>query len=153
LTDGKLSQLEKEKSQDRKADAIDERIRELEQRHEQLKLVTLALWSLLRDRSGFSESDLRKYVEQIDLLDGKRDGKAPMSQEKTICAGCNRSLIGTSAVCVYCGTPKGERTLWAHKNMEAWLLRPQQLLQRLLPHPEELLQLVDLRQHRRTRGF
>jgi uncharacterized protein YigA (DUF484 family) len=104
LTDGRLSQLEKEKSQDRKADATDERVRELEQRHEQLKLVTLALWSLLRDRLGLSEAELRRYVEQIDLLDGKRDGKASMSREKTTCAGCNRSVIGTSAVCVYCGT-------------------------------------------------
>jgi RNase P subunit RPR2 len=105
LADGRLSQLEKERSQDRKTDANDERVRELEQRHEQLKLVTLALWSLLRDRLGLSEAELRKYVEQIDLLDGKKDGKAPTSQEKTICEGCSRSVIGTSAVCVYCGTP------------------------------------------------
>jgi RNase P subunit RPR2 len=105
LTGSRLSQLEKERSQDRKTDANDERVRELEQRHEQLKLVTLALWSLLRDRLGLSEAELRRYVEQIDLLDGKKDGKAPTPHEKTFCEGCNRSVIGTSAVCVYCGTP------------------------------------------------
>jgi hypothetical protein len=75
LHGGRLSQLEKEKSQDNKADSLEARLQELEQRHEQLKLVTLAFWSLLRDHAGLLESDLRKYVEKIDLLDGKQDGK------------------------------------------------------------------------------
>jgi type I site-specific restriction endonuclease len=105
LHQGKLSQLEKEKSQDSRTDNLAARLQELEIRHEQLKLVTLAFWSLLRDHAGLLESDLRKYVEQIDLLDGKRDGKATTSQEKTTCTGCDRSVIGTSTVCVYCGTP------------------------------------------------
>jgi type I site-specific restriction endonuclease len=105
LNQGKLSQLHKEQSQDSRAENLAERLQELEQRHEQLKLVTLAFWSLLRDHSGLLESDLRKYVEQIDLLDGKRDGKATTQQEKTRCTGCSRSVMGTSTVCAYCGTP------------------------------------------------
>jgi type I site-specific restriction endonuclease len=105
LHQGRLGQLEKEKNQDSKAALLEERLQELEQRHEQLKLVTLAFWSLLRDHSGLLESDLRKYVEQIDLLDGKRDGKTARSLEKTTCTGCSRTVIGTSTVCVYCGTP------------------------------------------------
>jgi hypothetical protein len=105
LNQGKLSQIEKERSQDSKADLLEARLQDLEQRHEQLKLVTLAFWSLLRDHAGLLESDLRKYVEKIDLLDGKRDGKTTSSQEKATCTGCNRSVIGTSTVCVYCGTP------------------------------------------------
>lgn len=68
-------------------------------------LVTLALWSLLRDHSGLLESDLRKYVEQIDLLDGQRDGKVSMPAQTVACTGCGRTLLATSTVCVYCGTP------------------------------------------------
>jgi type I site-specific restriction endonuclease len=105
LHDGRLSQLEKEKSQDNKADSLEARLQELEQRHEQLKLVTLAFWSLLRDHAGLLESDLRKYVEKIDLLDGKQDGKVTKAIGKVTCTGCDRSLLATSAVCVYCGTP------------------------------------------------
>jgi RNase P subunit RPR2 len=105
LHDGKLSQLEKAKSQDSKADSLEARLQALEQRHEQLKLVTLAFWSLLRDHSGLLESDLRKYVETIDLFDGKSDGKLSTPIGKITCTGCDRSLLATSAVCVYCGTP------------------------------------------------
>lgn len=104
LQHGRISALEKERAQDVKAEDIDDRLRELERRHEQLKLVTLALWSLLRDHSGLLESDLRKYVEQIDLLDGKRDGKVSHATEKATCTGCSRTLLATSSVCVYCGT-------------------------------------------------
>ena len=105
LQEGRLSQAEKAKSQDFRASSLEDRLKSLEQRHEQLKLVTLALWSLLRDHSGLLESDLRKYVERIDLLDGKLDGKAPSSQEKVSCAGCKREVLGTAVSCVYCGEP------------------------------------------------
>ncbi len=77
----------------------------MEQRHEQLKLVTLALWSMLRDQSGFSESQLRRYVEQVDLLDGKRDGRVTPKSEAVRCDGCKRTVVGTAVRCVYCGTP------------------------------------------------
>jgi type I site-specific restriction endonuclease len=103
LQQGKLAQIEKERNQDAKAERIDDRLAELEQRHEQLKLVTLALWALLRDRSGLKESELRKYVEQVDLLDGTRDGKASRPADTATCSGCKRTVIGTSKVCVYCG--------------------------------------------------
>jgi hypothetical protein len=104
LQQGKLAQIEKERNQDAKTERIDDRLAELEQRHEQLKLVTLALWALLRDQSGFKESELRKYVEQVDLLDGTRDGKASRPAETATCSGCNRTVMGTSKICVYCGT-------------------------------------------------
>jgi hypothetical protein len=105
LHDGRLANIEKDRNQDAKAGRIEDRLRELEQRHEQLKLVTLALWSMLRDQSGFKESDLRRYVAQIDLLDGKRDGKASTRSEAVRCSGCKRTVVGTAMVCVYCGTP------------------------------------------------
>ena len=35
-------------------------------RHEQLKLVTLALWRLLKDRVGITEAELERYVESTD---------------------------------------------------------------------------------------
>ena len=65
----------KEDYQNSKIQDTESRLRELEQRHEQLKLATLANWSLLRDHSVLMESDLKKYIEKIYLLDGKRDGK------------------------------------------------------------------------------
>ncbi|HET9447303.1 MAG TPA: hypothetical protein VFO35_13640 [Steroidobacteraceae bacterium] len=76
---------------------------ELEMRHEQLKLVTLALWRLLKDRVGLSEAELRRYVESTDLLDGEADGKVDLTRELVKCARCSRSVLNTAIVCPYCG--------------------------------------------------
>ncbi len=104
LNSGRVAELEKARDQDAKTWRLEDRLKELEQRHEQLKLVTLALWAMLRDQSGFKESDLRRYVAQVDMLDGKRDGKASLEPTSVRCGGCNRMVIGTATVCVYCGT-------------------------------------------------
>ncbi len=86
-----------------KQDSIDSRLREIERRHEQLKLITLSLWSLLRDHSGLLESDLRKYISDIDLLDGKKDGIVSHKKEKSNCTNCERFIFSTASVCPYCG--------------------------------------------------
>jgi hypothetical protein len=112
LQEARHAHVEREQAQDNKAYSLEARLHELEQRHEQLKLVTLALWSLLRDHSGLLESDLRKYVEKVDLLDGKHDGKASVPNEKITCTGCSRSIIGTATVCAYCGAPVRRKNLF-----------------------------------------
>lgn len=77
---------------------------ELEMRHEQLKLVTLALWRLLKDRVGLTEAELERYVESTDLLDGAADGKADLTRELRKCSRCSRSVLNTAVVCPFCGT-------------------------------------------------
>ena len=114
LHTARLSQLEREKTQDNKSDLLEARLRDLEQRHEQLKLITLAFWSLLRDHSGLMEADLRKYVEKIDLLDGNQDGKVRTQPEKVECTGCGRTLLATSNVCAYCGTALKRKNVFSN---------------------------------------
>lgn len=114
LQTSRLGQLEKEKAQDNKSDSLEARLQDLEQRHEQLKLITLAFWSLLRDHSGLMEADLRKYVEKIDLLDGKQDGKVTAQAEKVECTGCGRTVLGTANVCAYCGTALRRKNLFSN---------------------------------------
>ena len=99
-----LIQDEKLKGHKNDLNTLSTRLKDLEKRHEQLKLVTLAMWSLLRDHSGLMESDLRKYVEKVDLMDGKRDGKASTSKERVNCSGCGRYILNTAVICAYCGT-------------------------------------------------
>ena len=86
------------------ADSAEARLRELEKRHEQLKLVTLAMWRMLKDHTGLMESDLRRYVESTDLLDGKADGKVAHAKERVPCSGCDRVILNTAVACPYCGT-------------------------------------------------
>ena len=89
--------------QRKRADSVEARLLELEKRHEQLKLVTLALWRLLQDRAELSEANLKKYVTSTDLLDGEADGKVDLTRELVKCRGCERSLLNTSIACPYCG--------------------------------------------------
>ena len=95
------------------SDSAEARLHELEQRHEQLKLVTLAMWRLLKDHTGIMESDLRKYVETTDLLDGRADGKAAERTERTTCTGCDRTILNTAVVCAYCGTRQQKKNVFS----------------------------------------
>lgn len=112
LNKHKKTQREKDNYQDIKAVDLLSRINELEQRHEQLKLTTLALWSLLRDHSGLLESDLKKYVEKLDLLDGHRDGK--YTENETLeCSGCSRKILSKSLSCPYCGSRMNRKSAFS----------------------------------------
>lgn len=90
------------------------RLTDLEMRHEQLKLVTLALWRLLKDRFELTEAELKNYVESTDLLEGTADGKADLTRELVKCSRCKRSVLNTMIVCPYCGTRQKPRKVFDH---------------------------------------
>ncbi len=90
------------------AAAADDGRRDMERRYERLRLVTMAMWALLKERSGLTEADLQKYVNQVDLIDGKLDGR--LTREKGIieCPRCHRRVLKTALACVYCGEPNAQ---------------------------------------------
>ena len=69
---------------------------------EKLFMITEALWLLLKEQHGYSDEDLIRRVQEIDLQDGKLDGKVA-KQQKPACSQCGRTLIGSRPVCLYCG--------------------------------------------------
>lgn len=75
----------------------------LESRLESLLLANAAMWSLLRERLGVTDAELLERMRQIDLLDGKADGR--MSPHVLECSGCKRTMSTRFRRCVYCGTP------------------------------------------------
>jgi len=99
IVDTKAAQSE---TRGRVTDLDDER-RDLERRYERLRLVTIAMWALLKEHSGLTESDLRKYVNQVDLIDGKLDGKLSRNKGVIECQKCDRRILKSALVCVYCG--------------------------------------------------
>jgi len=51
-------------------------LKDLEQKHEQLKLVTLAMWQMLKSHTGLTDNDLKKFIrEVITVLLMSRPGK------------------------------------------------------------------------------
>jgi hypothetical protein len=75
--------------------------RRLEGRVNQLTLVNMALWSLLRERFDLTEEELVARVEEIDLRDGRLDGKVVESVVN--CPNCGRTMSVKHDRCLYCG--------------------------------------------------
>ena len=69
---------------------------------EKLFLITQALWTILKEEHGYTDQDLHRRIEDIDLSDGKRDGKVAKVVNPD-CPQCGRKLMGKKPVCLYCG--------------------------------------------------
>ena len=69
---------------------------------EKLLMVTEALWTFIKREHGLKEEDLITMVEDIDLRDGKLDGKVA-KQENPDCPHCGRKLMRNNSICIYCG--------------------------------------------------
>lgn len=72
-----------------------------ESRLNRLTLVCAAMWELLQEKTGCTPEELADRVRQIDLRDGKLDGKI----DRTIraCPACGRTVTMTAVKCMYCG--------------------------------------------------
>ena len=60
-----------------------------------------AMWTLLRDKLGMTDVDLLKRINEIDLSDGKLDGKVRRSAVS--CPSCGRTIARRFPKCMYCG--------------------------------------------------
>jgi len=80
----------------------------LEKRVDKLALINLALWSLVSEKCGFSEDDLKERVAQIDAMDGQADGK--LSTGTTPCPQCGRPIASRVATCQFCGAERPKLT-------------------------------------------
>jgi hypothetical protein len=80
--------------------AMDEVLR-VEDRLNQLALVNMALWTLLKERTGLTEEELAQRVEEIDLSDGQLDGKVRGTVVQ--CPECGHNLSRKHNRCLYCG--------------------------------------------------
>ena len=75
-------------------------MRMLEDKIDSLSLTCQALWELLRDRTKLTEDELRAKISEVDLRDGRADGKMTSSGP---CSECGRVLNQRHMRCLYCG--------------------------------------------------
>ena len=101
---GKITELGSlQADTDRRVTNTGDKLRELEQRYERMSLVTNALWQLLKEHTGLSDADLKKYIEKVDLADGVRDGKIARNKGAMDCPHCSRRVLTSATVCAWCG--------------------------------------------------
>lgn len=71
---------------------------------ERLLMITEALWQIVREQHGLTDDELFRRVVEIDLRDGRVDGRvAP--QPPPPCPHCGRPLPKRRPVCIFCGKP------------------------------------------------
>jgi hypothetical protein len=68
---------------------------------EKLFMLTEALWTILKEKHGCTDAELVQRVQEIDLRDGKLDGK--VAKVNPDCPKCGRKLMGKRPVYLYCG--------------------------------------------------
>ncbi len=72
-----------------------------ESRLDTMTLAVMAMWSILQDRLGVTEAQLVERMQQLDLSDGKVDGK--VAQPSSTCGSCSRVMSARYKRCIYCG--------------------------------------------------
>ena len=75
---------------------------ELKRKDESLTITCQALWELLSERLDLREDLILQKMQEIDLRDGKMDGK--ISSTLTSCPSCARTNKADRKQCLYCGS-------------------------------------------------
>ena len=76
-------------------------LREIKGNLAKLALMNQALWELLCQRFQFTDDDLARIAQEIDLRDGVPDGK--MTETAVRCPQCGRISNSRHGKCLYCG--------------------------------------------------
>jgi len=69
-----------------------------------LLLITEALWTILKAEHGYTDEVLTKKIAELDLQDGKLDGRGFKDQPQE-CPSCGRLNAAKRPFCIYCGKP------------------------------------------------
>ena len=62
-----------------------------------------AMWTILRDKLNVTDLDLLNRINEIDLSDGKLDGK--VNKSAVACPKCGRTMARRFKKCMYCRQP------------------------------------------------
>lgn len=86
-----------------KAGQVAHEIEVLQAQVDRLTLACQSLWELLRDDGVFDEERLLDKIQEVDLRDGRADGK--IGPRAIDCPACRRRSKSGRRQCMYCGTP------------------------------------------------
>jgi hypothetical protein len=84
----------------------DRRSEALELDVERLLMISEALWTMLKEKHGYTDETLEQRIMDIDLRDGKLDGRVADSPPGK-CPKCDRPLMKRRPRCLYCGETVG----------------------------------------------
>lgn len=76
-------------------------LQQVEERLDHLALICRAMLELLEERTGLTEQDVVKKIAEVDLRDGKSDGK--MTAKAKPCPSCGGMISPRFNRCLFCG--------------------------------------------------
>ena len=76
-------------------------VQAFQEKIDKLVLINMAVWELLKESSDVTEDDLIEKIKEIDLSDGKLDGK--VRHIAITCTQCGRTMSNKHRRCLYCG--------------------------------------------------
>ncbi len=76
-------------------------IDDIESRLERSLMACEAMWTLMRDKLNLTDTELLDRINEIDLSDGKLDGK--VRKIAHACPSCGRTIAKRMSKCMYCG--------------------------------------------------
>lgn len=82
-----------------KASHVESQLQDLQRQHAQLQQFTRALWSLLKERNGLTDDDLKAHLLAV-RESAKKQAATPRFQH---CEACNHQVAISLATCPYCG--------------------------------------------------
>ncbi len=74
----------------------------LRQDVDRLLMITEALWSFMKKEHGYTDDQLADAIKDIDLRDGRVDGKA-QAPAPAPCPNCGKVNSAHRTRCIYCG--------------------------------------------------
>lgn len=66
-----------------------------------LALACQSLWEILEENTDITRDQLLAKMEEVDLRDGRKDGKLTKTVEA--CVSCGRKTSRRRPICLYCG--------------------------------------------------
>ncbi len=69
---------------------------------DRLLMITEALWMIMKEQHGYDDAELQRLVTEIDMRDGKLDGRVARTAPVK-CPKCGKTLLKKRPRCIYCG--------------------------------------------------
>lgn len=80
-------------------------VEELKADVERLLMITEALWLLLKEQHGYDDQELVRRIVQINMRDGRLNGRVETNPPPQPCPKCGRTLAKRRPRCMYCAEP------------------------------------------------
>ena len=107
--DARLVGLRKEISlQAADVQSLDRDLHQLQKELGRTRLALEALCEIVASRLGIEHNEIIDKMLEIDLRDGKQDGR--LTPVPIPCSGCGRMIAAKSQSCMYCGVPRPDET-------------------------------------------